>query len=67
MWLDKEVPWQRTNLYVHSTNRRNDTVGLACEIIDEWIKQANEKHKGLNAKAVLDEFHAELKKLSAGK
>jgi TRAP-type C4-dicarboxylate transport system substrate-binding protein len=36
-------------------------------IIDEWIKQANEKHSGLNAKAVLDEFHAELKKLSGGK
>src|SRR3954447_12465100 len=35
-------------------------------IIDEWIKQANEKYKGLDAKAVLDEFHAELKKLSGG-
>jgi TRAP-type C4-dicarboxylate transport system substrate-binding protein len=36
-------------------------------IIEDWIKQANEKHKGLNAKAVLDEFHAELKKVAAGK
>src|SRR3954462_10236375 len=36
-------------------------------IIDEWIKQANDKYKGLDAKAVLDEFHAELKKLSGGK
>src|SRR5678809_112396 len=25
----------------------------SAPIIDEWIKQANEKHKGLNAKAVL--------------
>jgi hypothetical protein len=39
----------------------------AGPIIDEWIKNAQEKHKGLNAKAVLDEFHAELKKVSAGK
>jgi TRAP-type transport system periplasmic protein len=39
----------------------------SAPIIDEWIKQANDKHKGLNAKAVLDEFHAELKKLSGGK
>src|SRR5205814_2226594 len=34
-------------------------------IIDDWIKKASAK--GVNAKAVLDEFHAELKKLSAGK
>jgi TRAP-type C4-dicarboxylate transport system substrate-binding protein len=39
----------------------------SAPIIDEWIKMANDKHKGLNAKAVLDEFHAELKKLSAGR
>src|SRR4051812_21448112 len=39
----------------------------SAPIIDEWIKQANEKYKDLNAKAVLDEFHAELKKLSGGK
>jgi TRAP-type transport system periplasmic protein len=36
-------------------------------IIDDWIKKAQDKHKGLNAKAVLDEFHAELKKLGSGK
>ncbi len=36
-------------------------------IIEDWIKQANAKHKGFNAKAVLDEFHAELKKVAAGK
>jgi TRAP-type C4-dicarboxylate transport system substrate-binding protein len=36
-------------------------------IIEEWVKQANEKHKGLNAKAILDEFHAELKRVASGK
>jgi TRAP-type C4-dicarboxylate transport system substrate-binding protein len=36
-------------------------------VIQEWIKAANEKYKGLNAKAALDEFHAELKKVAAGK
>jgi TRAP-type C4-dicarboxylate transport system substrate-binding protein len=39
----------------------------SAPIIEDWIKKANEKHKGLNAKAVLDEFHAELKKVAAGK
>jgi TRAP-type C4-dicarboxylate transport system substrate-binding protein len=39
----------------------------AGPIIDEWIKGAQEKHKGLNAKAVLDEFRAELKKVASGK
>ena len=34
-------------------------------IIEDWIKQASAK--GVNAKAILDEFHAELKKLSAAK
>jgi TRAP-type transport system periplasmic protein len=34
-------------------------------IIDDWIKKASAK--GVNAKAILDEFHAELKKLSASK
>jgi TRAP-type C4-dicarboxylate transport system substrate-binding protein len=37
----------------------------SAPIIDEWIKAANAK--GINAKAVLDEFHAELKKVAAGK
>ena len=36
-------------------------------IIEEWIKQAGEKHKGLNPKAILDEFRAELKKVAAAK
>ena len=34
-------------------------------IIEDWIKKASAK--GVNAKAALDEFHAELKKLGAGK
>jgi len=37
----------------------------SAPIIDEWIRQASAK--GINAKAVLDEFHAELKKVAAGK
>ena len=37
----------------------------SAPIIDEWVKQASAK--GINAKAVLDEFHAELKKVAAGK
>ena len=36
-------------------------------IIEDWVKQANEKHKGLDARAVLSEFHDELKKVAAGK
>ena len=39
----------------------------AGPIIEDWIKKANEKYPGLNAKAVLDEFHADLKKVAAGK
>jgi TRAP-type C4-dicarboxylate transport system substrate-binding protein len=34
-------------------------------IIADWVKKASEK--GVNAKAILDEFHAELKKVAAGK
>ena len=34
-------------------------------IIEDWIKKAGAK--GINAKAILDEFHAELKKVAAGK
>jgi TRAP-type C4-dicarboxylate transport system substrate-binding protein len=34
-------------------------------IIEDWIKKASAK--GVNAKAILDEFHAELKKVAAGK
>jgi TRAP-type C4-dicarboxylate transport system substrate-binding protein len=36
-------------------------------IIEDWIKKAAEKHPGLDARAVLNEFHAELKKVAAGK
>ena len=34
-------------------------------IIDDWIKKASAK--SVNAKAILDEFHGELKKVAAGK
>ncbi|HWA39071.1 MAG TPA: ABC transporter substrate-binding protein, partial [Burkholderiales bacterium] len=46
---------------------RGEAQKRAGPIIEEWIKSAQEKHKGLNAKAVLDEFRAELKKVAAGK
>jgi len=32
-------------------------------IIEDWLKKASAK--GVNAKAILDEFHAELKKVAA--
>jgi TRAP-type C4-dicarboxylate transport system substrate-binding protein len=34
-------------------------------IIEDWIKKASAK--GVNARAILDEFHAELKKVAAGR
>ena len=37
----------------------------SAPIIDDWIKKANAK--GVNAKAALDEFRAEIKKVSAEK
>ena len=37
----------------------------SAPIIEDWIKKASAK--GVNAKAILDEFHAELKKVAAGK
>ena len=37
----------------------------SAPIVDEWIQQAGAK--GVNAKAVLAEFHDELKKVAAGK
>jgi len=36
---------------------------LSAPIIDDWIKKASAK--GVNAKQALDEFHAEIKKISA--
>jgi TRAP-type transport system periplasmic protein len=39
----------------------------SAPIVEDWIKKAGEKHKGINARAILDEFHAELKKVAAGK
>jgi TRAP-type C4-dicarboxylate transport system substrate-binding protein len=37
----------------------------SAPIIDDWIKKASAKVP--NAKAILDEFHEELKKVAAGK
>jgi hypothetical protein len=39
----------------------------AGPIIEDWIKKAQEKHPDLDARKVLAEFHAELKKVAAGK
>jgi hypothetical protein len=36
----------------------------SAPIIDDWVKQASAK--GVDARKILDEFHAELKKVSAG-
>ena len=36
----------------------------SAPIIEDWIKQANAK--GVDARKILDEFHAELKKVAAG-
>src|SRR5207253_5319785 len=36
---------------------------LSAPIIDDWIKKAD--RKGVHAKQALDEFHAEIKKISA--
>jgi TRAP-type C4-dicarboxylate transport system substrate-binding protein len=35
-------------------------------IIEDWIKKAQAKHPGLDARKVLAEFHEELKKVAAG-
>ena len=35
-------------------------------IIEDWIKKAQSKHAGLDARKVLAEFHEELKKVAAG-
>jgi hypothetical protein len=37
----------------------------SARIIDDWVKKASAK--GVNAKAALEEFRAELKKVAAGK
>jgi len=55
------------NIVTANAQMQAEAKKRSAPIIDEWIKQADEKYKGLNAKAVLDEFHAELKKLSGGK
>ena len=55
------------NIVTASSAMQAEAKKRSGPIIEEWIKQANDKYKGLNAKAVLAEFHAELKKLSGGK
>jgi TRAP-type C4-dicarboxylate transport system substrate-binding protein len=40
---------------------------LSAPVIEGWIKRAQEKHPDLDARAALNEFHAELKKVAAGK
>ena len=42
-----------------------DAKKRSAPIVEEWIKQATAK--GVNAKAILAEFHEELKKVAAGK
>jgi len=42
-----------------------DVKKRSAPIVDAWIKQASAK--GVDAKAILAEFHAELKKVAAGK
>src|SRR5881394_725722 len=51
------------NIVTASAGMQAEAKKRSGPIIEDWVKQADEKYKGLNAKAVLDEFHAELKKL----
>jgi hypothetical protein len=37
----------------------------SAPIIDDWVKQASAR-SGLDARKILDEFYAELKKVAAG-
>jgi TRAP-type transport system periplasmic protein len=53
------------NIVTADAKMRAEAQKRSGPIIDEWIKQASAKLP--NAKAVLAEFHAELKKVSAGK
>jgi TRAP-type C4-dicarboxylate transport system substrate-binding protein len=43
-------------------NLIKEVQALSAPIVDDWIKQANAK--GVNAKAILEEFRAEVKKLA---
>ena len=53
------------NIVTADAGMRAEAKKRAGPIIEEWIKQASAK--GVNARAILDEFHAELKKLSAAR
>ncbi len=53
------------NIVTADAGMRAEAQKRSGPIIEDWIKQASAKLP--NAKAVLDEFHAELKKVEAGK
>jgi TRAP-type C4-dicarboxylate transport system substrate-binding protein len=53
------------NIVTADAAMRAEAKKQATPIIDDWIKKASVKVP--NAKAILDEFHAELKKVEAGK
>jgi TRAP-type C4-dicarboxylate transport system substrate-binding protein len=53
------------NIVTADAAMRAEAKKQATPIIDDWIKKASAKVP--NAKAILDEFHAELKKVEAGK
>ena len=53
------------NIVTASPAMQAEAKKRSAPIIDDWIAKASAK--GINAKAILDEFHAELKKVAAGK
>ena len=67
------LQWPGQNIMEKGRNGHDDHVrALVAEvkkrsapIIDDWIKKASAK--GVDARRALDEFHAEIKKLSAKK
>jgi TRAP-type C4-dicarboxylate transport system substrate-binding protein len=55
------------NIVTASPAMQAEAKKRAGPIIEDWVKKANEKHKGIDARKALDEFHAELKKVASGK
>src|SRR6185436_5704639 len=53
------------NIVTADAAMRAEAQKRSAPIIEDWIKKASEKIP--NAKAILAEFHAELKKVAAGK
>jgi len=53
------------NIITASPAMQAEAKKRSAPIIEDWIKKASAK--GINAKAILAEFHAELKKVEAGK